>query len=75
MPERQLELIPMRRRSARERRAMIRERLHGLEYRQAARAAKRREYNERRRKRHEQNVEADARQMTLEEVIARSHER
>lgn len=46
---RQLEMWPLHKRTAKERRERIRERLQGLEYRQAARAARRRRSLERRR--------------------------
>ena len=69
---RQLELYPARKRTAAERRAIIRKRLEGLEYRQRAREERRRNQLERRRAR-EAGQERDlAAQVTLEELIERS---
>jgi len=45
---RQLELLPLKLQSAEQRKAWITERLHGLEFRQAARAERRRRERERR---------------------------
>lgn len=69
---RQLEFFPPNRRSAAERKALIRKRLEGLEYRQQARKERRRIQLERRKARQAGNLEKDSAQVTLEEVIERS---
>ena len=69
---RQLELLPLRRQTAKQRRDLIRERLNGLEYRQAARQERRRQLNERRRARREGDIEREQRQMTIDEMISSS---
>lgn len=69
---RQLEFFPPKKRTAAERRALIRKRLEGLEYRQQARDERRRAQLERRKAREagqERGLEA---QVTLEELIERS---
>lgn len=72
-PARQLELLPLRRKTAEQRRAWIRERLQGLEYRQAAREARREQLNRRRRMRREGVLEEpEERQMTINEAIERT---
>ncbi|MEZ5395871.1 MAG: hypothetical protein R2724_24080 [Bryobacterales bacterium] len=68
-PPRQLELIPLKRRSAEELRALIRQRLEGFALRQRAREDRRRAEGERRRTRGE--TPAGEPQVTLEEMIAR----
>ena len=75
-PPRQLELIPQKRQTAGERRALIRKRLEGLEYRQQARDGRRREQLERRKAR-ETGAEGagPGAQITLDEMIARLGER
>ena len=73
-PPRQLEFFPPTKRTAAERRALIRERLEGLELRQRARAQRRREQLERRKAREAGQADEGLRkQVTLEEMIARSH--
>ena len=67
---RQLELIPSVTMNAAERRAWINERLRGLHIRQAARAQLRVEKSELRKARQAADVQATARQVTLEEMIA-----
>ncbi len=69
---RQLELLPLRRQTAKQRKELIRERLNGLQYRQAARDERRRMLNERRKARRDGAVELAQRQMTIDEVISRS---
>ncbi len=70
-PGRQLELLPLRRQTATQRKEMIRERLNGLEYRQAAREQRRRSLNERRKAREAGDIERAQRQVTIDEMIAR----
>ncbi len=64
---RQLELLPIRKRTAQQRREWIRQRLEGLEYRQAARAERRRLNLERRHAREAGPV--DDRQVTIAEML------
>jgi len=68
----QLELIPLRRQTAAERRAWIRSRLAGLELRQAARVERRRQQRDRRSDRTQKDRQAQARQVTIEEALSRS---
>jgi hypothetical protein len=70
-PPRQLEFFPQKRQSAEERRALIRKRLEGLEYRQQAREERRRFLQDRRRARESGEGATPGEQMTLEEMIAR----
>lgn len=63
----QIPLIPPRPLSAKERRALIRERLHGFEVRQRAREQRRREARERR----QDDSAPGSRQMTLADVLGR----
>jgi|GEM_PF-3740852 len=70
--ERQLEFFPPQRRTAQQRKEFIQKRLQGLEYRQRAREHKRRLQQERRRAREAGVEAAEARQMTIEELIERS---
>ena len=71
-PPRQLEFFPPRKRTAAERRALIRKRLEGLEYRQHARQQRRREQLERRKAREAGQNQQRAAQVTLEEMIERN---
>lgn len=64
---RQLELLPIRKRTAAQRREWIRQRLEGLEYRQAARAERRRLNLERRHSR--ETGPTDDRQVTIAELL------
>lgn len=74
VPGRQLELLPFHVETLEQRKALIRQRLAGLEYRQAARDARRELRNERRRMRKEGGLEQPVnRQMTIDDVIARTH--
>ncbi len=74
-PSRQLELYPQKKRTAAERRALIRQRLDGLEYRQLARAERRREQRERRRAREaSRGLAARDTQVTLDEMIERNRQ-
>jgi polynucleotide 5'-kinase involved in rRNA processing len=73
VPGRQLELLPFHIETVEQRRELIRRRLIGLKFRQAARDARRDERNERRRARKEGRLsEPRVRQMTIEDVIAKS---
>lgn len=67
---RQLELLPLRRQTAKQRKGLIRERLNGLEYRQAARAQRRHQLNERRKARLAGDIEREQRQMTIEDALS-----
>ena len=67
---RQLELLPLRRQTARQRKELIRERLNGLQYRQAARAQRRHQLNERRKARLAGDIEREQRQMTIEDALS-----
>lgn len=69
---RQIELFPARRRSAEDRRTLIRQKLEGLEFRQRAREERRRRQLERRKTRESGESKAAAAQVTLEEMIDRS---
>ena len=71
---RQLEFFPQKKRTAAERRALIRKRLEGLEYRQQAREERRRAQLERRRSREAGDMERECAQVTLQEMIERSPE-
>jgi len=63
----QLELLPILKKTAEQRREWIRQRLDGLEYRQAARAERRRRNLERRHAR--EAGRADDRQVTIAEFL------
>jgi len=70
---RQLEFFPQKKRTVAERRALIRKRLEGLEYRQRARELRRRLQLERRRARETGQEHTLDAQVTLEEMIERSN--
>ncbi|MBI1356154.1 MAG: hypothetical protein GC160_17575 [Acidobacteria bacterium] len=70
--ERQLEFFPAQPRTAEQRLALIRKRLEGLWFRQRAREERRRRMQEKRRAREAGVPEAQARQLTLDEMIERS---
>lgn len=73
VPGRQLELLPFHVETVEQRRELIRRRLIGLKFRQAARDARRDERNERRRARKEGRLsEPHVRQMTIDDVIDKS---
>jgi hypothetical protein len=70
---RQLEFFPQKKRTAAERRALIRKRLEGLEFRQRARAQRRLELIERRKARESGETSPETpEQVTIEEMIARN---
>ena len=71
-PPRQLEFFPQKGPSAEDRRAIIRKRLEGLEYRQQAREERRRLQQQRRKGR--ETGSGPAGQVTLEEIIERLRE-
>jgi hypothetical protein len=74
VPGRQLELLPFRVETVEQRKALIRARLEGLEHRQAARDARREERNERRRARKDGKLPVPgAQQLTIDDMIERSH--
>lgn len=66
---RQLELLPLKIRTAAQRKAWISQRLHGLEFRQAARDERRRRERERRGK---QGADPAERQLTIAELLDRA---
>ena len=66
-PTRQMELLPRVRRTAQQRKEWIRERLRGLEYRQAEREERRRAVRDRQR----MDAEAAERQMTIASILDR----
>lgn len=74
VPGRQLELLPLPADTVEQRRELIRRRLVGLQYRQAARDARREERNQRRRARKEGRfAKPGVTQMTIDDVIERSN--
>lgn len=73
VPGRQLELLPFHVQTVAQRKAFIRARLEGLEYRQAARDARREERNQRRRARKDGRLPKPAeQQLTIDDLIERS---